>query len=167
MKNLHDILKKENYRKVKFKITKTQHLLIKAKINGVTGNFILDTGASNSCVGFESVDLFLLEAKKSKTKAAGAGATRMFTQLALKNQLQLGTWKDSDFELVIFDLSHVNEALTQHKAKPVHGIIGADILMKGKAIVDYFNHCLYLKHYTFSTKNKQQHHLSSSINPQE
>ncbi|RKS12932.1 aspartyl protease [Flavobacterium sp. 120] len=167
MKNLHDILKKENYRKVKFKITKTQHLLIKAKINGVIGNFILDTGASNSCVGFESVDLFLLEAKKSKTKAAGAGATGMFTQLALKNQLQLGTWKDSDFELVIFDLSHVNEALTQHKAKPVHGIIGADILMKGKAIVDYFNHCLYLKHYTFSTKNKQQHHLSSSINPQE
>ena len=136
MKNLHEILKKENYRKVKFKITKTQHLLIKAKINGVSGNFILDTGASNSCVGFESVDLFLLEAKKSKTKAAGAGATGMFTQLALKNQLQLGSWKDSNFEIVIFDLSHVNEALTQHKAKPVHGIIGADILMKGKAIVD-------------------------------
>ncbi|WP_426062674.1 retropepsin-like aspartic protease [Flavobacterium sp. DSP2-3-1] len=144
MKNLHDILKKENYRKVKFKITKTQHLLIKAKINGVTGNFILDTGASNSCVGFESVDLFLLDAKKSKTKAAGAGATGMFTQLALKNQLRLGSWKDSNFELVIFDLSHVNEALTQHKAKPVNGIIGADILMKGKAIVDYYNHYLYL-----------------------
>jgi predicted aspartyl protease len=144
MKNLHEILKKENYRKVKFKITKTQHLLIKAKINGVSGNFILDTGASNSCVGFESVDLFLLEAKKSKTKAAGAGATGMFTQLALKNQLQLGSWKDSNFEIVIFDLSHVNQALTQHKAKPVHGIIGADILMKGKAIVDYYNHYLYL-----------------------
>ena len=144
MKNLHDILKKENYKKVKFKITKTQHLLIKAKINGVIGNFILDTGASNSCVGFESIDLFLLQAKKSKTKAAGAGATGMFTQLAIKNQLQLGSWKDLDFELVIFDLSHVNEALTQHKAKPVHGIIGADILMKGKAIVDYYNHYLYL-----------------------
>ena len=144
MKNFHDILKKENYKKVKFKITKTQHLLIKAKINGVTGNFILDTGASNSCVGFESVDLFLLDAKKSKTKAAGAGATGMFTQLALKNQLQLGSWKNSNFDLVVFDLSHVNEALTQHKAKPVHGIIGADILMKGKAIVDYYNHYLYL-----------------------
>jgi predicted aspartyl protease len=144
MKNLHNILKKENYKKVKFKITRTQHLLIKAKINGVSGNFILDTGASNSCVGFESVDLFLLEAKKSKTKASGAGATGMHTQLALKNHLQLGSWKDSDFELVIFDLSHVNEALVQHKTKPVHGIIGADILLKGKAIVDYFNHYLYL-----------------------
>ena len=144
MKNLNNILEKENYKKIKFKITKTQHLLIKAKINGVAGNFILDTGASNSCVGFESVDLFALEAQKSKTKAAGAGATGMFTQLALKNKLQLGSWKDSNFELVIFDLSHVNEALTQHKAKPVHGIIGADILMKGKGIIDYFNNCLYL-----------------------
>ncbi|MFV8357094.1 retropepsin-like aspartic protease [Flavobacterium sp. XS1P32] len=139
MKNLQDILKKENYKKVKFKITKTQHLLIKAKINGVIGNFILDTGASNSCVGFESIDLFAFEAQKSKTKAAG-----MFTQLALKNQLQLGSWKDSNFELVIFDLSHVNEALLQRKAKPVHGIIGANIFMKGKAIVDYYNHYLYL-----------------------
>lgn len=144
MKNLKNILKKENYKKIKFKITKTQHILIKAKINGVAGNFILDTGASNSCVGFESVDLFALEAQKSKTKAAGAGATGMFTQIATKNQLQLGSWKDSNFELVIFDLSHVNEALMQHKAKPVHGIIGADVLMKGKAIVDYYNHCLYL-----------------------
>ena len=144
MKNLHDVLKKENYKKIKFKITKTQHLLIKAKVNGVVGNFILDTGASNSCVGFESVDLFLLEAKKSKTQASGAGANGMFTQIAFKNQLQLGNWKDLEFDLVIFDLSHVNEALRQHKAKPVHGIIGADVLMKGKAIVDYYNHYLYL-----------------------
>jgi hypothetical protein len=44
-----------------------------------------------------------------------------------------------------FDLSHVNEALIQHKSKPVHGIIGADVLMKGKAIVDYYNHYLYLQ----------------------
>ncbi|MFV8374393.1 retropepsin-like aspartic protease [Flavobacterium sp. LB1P62] len=145
MKNLHDILKKEKYKKVKFKITKTQHLLIKAKINGVLGNFILDTGASNSCVGFESIDLFSLEAKKSKTKASGAGATGMHTQIATTNILQLGNWKDVAFDLVIFDLSHVNEALIQHKSKPVHGIIGADVLMKGKAIVDYFNYCLYLQ----------------------
>jgi hypothetical protein len=34
----------------------------------VAGNFILDTGASNSCVGFESVDLFALEAKNQRQK---------------------------------------------------------------------------------------------------
>lgn len=145
MKTLPDILKKENYKKIKFKVSKTQHLLIKASINGVKGNFILDTGASSSCVGFESIELFLLEAKKSKTQASGAGATGMSTQTATGNKLQLGNWKHRDFNLVIFDLSHVNEALIEHKAKPVHGIIGADILLKGKAIVDYFNFYLYLQ----------------------
>ena len=91
------------------------------------------------------VSIYLIwKQKNQKTKAAGAGATGMFTQLAFKNQLQIGSWKDTNFELIIFDLSHVNEALTQHKAKSVHGIIGADILMKGKAIVDYYNHYLYL-----------------------
>jgi hypothetical protein len=145
MKNLHEILKKEKYKKINFKVSKTQHLLVKASINGVKGNFILDTGASNSCVGFESITLFKLTADNSTTKAAGAGATGMLTQIAKDNTLQLGRWKDSEFHLVIFDMSHVNEALRQYKAKPVHGIIGADILLQGKAIIDYYNHCLYLK----------------------
>jgi predicted aspartyl protease len=145
MENLHAILQTENYQKIRFKIIKTQHLLVKAKINGIAGNFILDTGASSSCVGFEGIDFFQLKSKKSKTKAAGAGATGMLTQLSTDNKLQLGRWKTDDAALVIFDLSHVNEALTQHKAKPVHGIIGADILLKGKGIIDYYNHYLYLK----------------------
>ncbi|TBX70697.1 acid protease [Flavobacterium silvisoli] len=145
MKNLQELLKKEKYKKINFKVSKTQHLLIKAKINGVSGSFILDTGASNSCVGFDSVDYFKLKAGKSKTKASGAGATGMMTQIAKNNALQIGRWKTEEFHLIIFDMSHVNEALRQYKAKPVHGIIGADILLEGKAIIDYFNHCLYLK----------------------
>ncbi|MFB9109201.1 retropepsin-like aspartic protease [Flavobacterium gyeonganense] len=145
MENLHEVLKKEKYKKIKFKVTKTQHLSIKAKINGVSGTFILDTGASNSCVGFESIEKFELTTKNSKTKAAGAGGTGMKTQISKHNTLQLGSWKNTDFSLVIFDLSHVNEALRQYKAKPVHGIIGADVLLEGKAIIDYYNHYLYLQ----------------------
>ncbi|WP_291151137.1 retropepsin-like aspartic protease [Flavobacterium sp. UBA7680] len=145
MENLHEVLKKEKYKKIKFKVTKTQHLSIKAKINGVSGSFILDTGASNTCIGFESIERFDLSAKKSKTKASGAGGTGMATQISSQNSLQLGNWKNKGFTIVIFDLSHVNEALQSYKAKPVHGIIGADVLLEGKAIIDYYNHYLYLK----------------------
>jgi predicted aspartyl protease len=145
MNYLPYLLKKEKYKKIKFKVSKTQHLLIKVKINEVKGNFILDTGASNSCIGFESVELFQLQANDSKTQASGAGATGMYTQIAAGNRLQLNRWKCKNFDLIIFDLSHVNEALIAYNAKAVHGIIGADILLKGKGIIDYFNHCLYLK----------------------
>lgn len=145
MKAIQELLRKEKYKKINFKVSKTQHLLIKATINGVSGNFILDTGASNSCVGFEAVEKFHLISESSSTQAAGAGATGMYTQLSHHNQLELGRWKNLDFSFVIFDLTHVNSALTQHKAKPVDGIIGADVLLQGKAIIDYYNHCFYLQ----------------------
>lgn len=145
MEDLQDFLKGKKYKKIKFTVLKTQHLLIKGKINGVKGNFILDTGASNSCVGFESVEYFKLNAQFSETKAAGAGATGMETQLAKNNEIQLGNWKNKQLHLIVFDMRHVNEALLQYKTKRVDGIIGADVLLKGKAIIDYCNCCLYLK----------------------
>lgn len=145
MENLYDTLKKAGYKRVKFKISKTQHLLIRAKINGVEGKFILDTGASNSCVDFQGIDHFNLAANDSDTKAAGAGGIGMLTQTSVKNKLKLGRWSTKSFGLVIFDMSHVNEALRQYNAKSVHGMIGADVLMKGKAIIDYYNSCFYLK----------------------
>lgn len=144
MENLYLTLKDKGYKKINFKISKTQHLRIKAAINGVEGDFILDTGASNSCVDFEGIDHFRLNASDSETKAAGAGGVGMLTKSSFKNTLRLGRWKTNDFNLVIFDMSHVNEALRLYKAKPVHGIIGADILLQGKAVIDYYNHCLYL-----------------------
>ena len=145
MEDLQDFLKGKKYKKIKFTVLKTQHLLIKGKINGVKGNFILDTGASNSCVGFESIEQFKLDAQISETKAAGAGATGIETQIAKNNNIKIGSWQNQEMHIVIFDMSHVNDALRHYKTKPVDGIIGADILLKGKAIIDYSNHCLYLK----------------------
>jgi predicted aspartyl protease len=145
MEDIQDFLKEKKYKKIKFKVLKTQHLLISGKINGIKGNFILDTGASNSCVGIEGIEKFQLFAEDSKTKAAGAGATGMITQVSKNNCLQIGRWKINPLILVVFDMSHVNDALISYKTKPVDGIIGADILLKGKAIVDYYNHYLYLK----------------------
>jgi hypothetical protein len=146
MKNeLWEFLLKKEYKKVKLKLTKTNHFEVKATINGVKGWFILDTGASSSCIGFEDVALFNLNAKASNIKAAGAGAIDMITQTAANNTIKIGRWKSPKITLVLFDLTHVNTALTMHNAKPVNGIIGADILKKGKAIIDYNKKYLYLK----------------------
>ena len=142
---LQDFLLKQGYTKIKLHLTKTNHFEIIAKINGVKGLFILDTGASNSCVDFDTASLFKLKVEESDIKAAGAGATDMKTQTSEKNKFTIGKWKDSKAVLVLFSLTHVNTALTTHNSKPVHGIIGADILKKGKAIIDYEKKYLYLK----------------------
>lgn len=145
MGDLKDFLLKKNYTKIKLHLSKTNHFEIKVTLNGVKGLFILDTGASNSCVGFEAVETFGLKAKDSEIKAAGAGATDMSTQISKKNNLKIGKWKNDKVALILFNLSHVNTALISHNSKPVDGIIGADILKKGKAIIDYEKKELYLK----------------------
>ena len=142
MSGLKKLLQKKNYVRIPLRKLVTNHLELDATINGVQGTFILDTGASNSCVGIDMIEFFNLDAKESDTKAAGAGAIDMETQQSEHNALEIGKWKTKNFHLVLFDLTHVNTALTQHKAAEVHGIIGADILEKGKAIIDYNKHIL-------------------------
>lgn len=145
MSSLRKLLEEKGYKRIKLKYTETNHFELVAKINKIEGNFILDTGASSSCVGFEAVTHFKLLAEDSEVKAAGAGATNMLTQIAQQNHMEIKGWKIKKIDLVLFDLTHVNEALVNHKAEKVHGILGADILKKGKAVIDYKNKALYLK----------------------
>ncbi|MBC2843602.1 retropepsin-like aspartic protease family protein [Winogradskyella flava] len=145
METLTDFLINRGYSKVKLKLTKTNHFEIKASINGVNGRFILDTGASSSCVGFEAIERFNLKVKDSEIRAVGAGASDMLTQISSSNDLKIGKWKKRRVALILFNLSHVNNGLVNHNADPVDGIIGADILKKGKAIIDYEKKYLYLR----------------------
>ena len=145
MSSIKKLLEKKGYQKIKLSLTATNHLELKARINRIEGNFILDTGASSSCVGFDAVAHFKLLAQESDVRAAGAGATNMLTQIAQENLVEIKGWKKKKIDLALFDLTHVNDALVKHKAEKVHGIIGADILKKGKAIIDYKSKNLYLK----------------------
>lgn len=142
---LTNILRRKGYTKINLKRLNTNHFEFKVKINGTEGRFILDTGASNSCVDINLAEKFNLEVEDSETKAAGAGAIGMDTKISKGNKLKLKKWRYSSFNIVLFDLTHVNQALVEHNAKPVDGIIGADILEKGKAIIDYKNKKLFLK----------------------
>src|SRR5690606_10229316 len=145
MHSLETFLLEKNYSKVKLRLTKTNHFEIKATINGHEGLFILDTGASSSCLGFVAIERFKLNVEDSEIKAAGAGAGHMDTKMSIKNKVIIGKWHINKMALILFNLIHINEALTKHQAEPVDGIIGADILKKGKAIIDYEKKRLYLK----------------------
>lgn len=143
--SLQQFLLKKGFTKIKLHLTKTNHFELKAIINGKKGRFILDTGASNSCIGFNVADMFTLSVEDSNVKAAGAGAIDMLTKVSKKNVIKIGKWESKKIDLILFDLTHINTALTNHNSNPVDGIIGADILKKTSAIIDYNKKYLYLK----------------------
>jgi predicted aspartyl protease len=144
MVELKDFLAEQGYVRVKLKKTITNHFEIRARINKSRGRFILDTGASKSCVGMQDAEIFDLKTEESEHKASGAGPSEIDTLMSRKNKLEIGKFKLERAQLILIDLQHINNALRKQNAEPVNGIIGADILIKGKAIIDYDKKYLYL-----------------------
>lgn len=145
MSTLKQFLIDKNFHRIKFKISESNHLFLEASINGQKGTFLLDTGASATCVDKAFVNEFGLIGEKEERKVVGTGPTSLTMEISTKNDLEIGGWKKSKNDLIIFDMSHVNNALEESESPRSHGIIGADILKNGKAIIDYKKKCLYLK----------------------
>ena len=141
---LNKFLKSEGYSSVKLIFLKTKHYLIEAKVNSINGRFILDTGASNSCICTSLEDKFKVISEDSKEKASSANSEMTHTKISKRNIIQIGKWED-EINLITFDMNHINSALSQKKIDPIDGIIGADVLKKSKAILDYKSNKLYLK----------------------
>ncbi len=145
MSQLRNLLEENGFYRIPLKKIKSGHYKFSAKINSVKGDFILDTGASTSCIGFDQISYFKLKNEVSKVKAAGAGAINMKTEIAKDNTFALKKWRIISMDFVIFDLSHVNEALQQAEEVSIHGIIGADFLKQTRAVIDYGRNCFYVK----------------------
>ena len=141
---LNKFLKNKGYYSVNLIFLKTKHYLIEANINGINGKFILDSGASNSCVCITKENKFKLETKKSKISASSATSEISETSISKKNLVSISKYENT-IDLVTFDMSHINETFKEKEIESVDGIIGADVLKKSKGVLDYKSNKLYLK----------------------
>ena len=142
--SLNKFLKESGYFNVKLQFLKTKHYSIEAKINGVNGIFILDTGASNSCICTSLENKFKIISKETTEKASSATSEIINTKISKNNTIQIGKWKNK-INLISFNMNHINQVLGEKKINSIDGILGADILKKSKAILDYKSSKLYLK----------------------
>ena len=140
----NSFLKSVGYISVTLKLLKTNHYLLKACINGVEGKFILDSGASSSCMCLSLESKFKIDSKKNKIKASSATSNMEDTRLSKNNTIKLRKWR-STINLVSIDMTHINRVLSEKETESVDGIIGADVLKKSKAVIDYESNKLYLK----------------------
>jgi len=141
---LDDFLINKGYGKIDLKKNEIGHYQFQVTLNNVDGNFILDTGASSSCVGIEFADKYNLYPKSSDFKAAGAGAIDMDTFQSEINSMYLGSIKIDLDSIILFDLTQINEALEQHDSDLIDGIIGADILEQLSAVISYGEKAVYI-----------------------
>ena len=142
--DISNFLEKKGYCKIALEKNEIGHYQLPVSINGIDGNFILDTGASSSCVDTNIVDKYNLTPEESEHKAAGAGAIDMETFQSDIESITIGEVHIELDKIILFDLTQINEALVQHSSNNIDGIIGADILEQHKAIISYEDKAVFL-----------------------
>ena len=106
-------------------------------VNYINGVFIVDTGASNSCINSKLTSKFNLDFEISMEKASSASNQINETYYSKNNILKIGNCEESNFDLVLFDMTFINNSLKEKGGSEVDGIIGGDILNQLNAYINY------------------------------
>ena len=123
------------------------HVFLKMKVNKKSIRVLLDTGASKTVLDKTFVEE---KCKSQKTETIGQSTSSLHSTVSESNityikEIQLDQVKLKNYLVAVIDLTHVNQTYEGVGKKPIFGIVGSDILMERKAIIDYSKKILILK----------------------
>lgn len=132
--------------KTKIPLTRTlsHHLTCILQINGVEGIFLVDTGASNSCLDQIKTQKFITQPDGDILEMSGAGKEKLHATSSEKCTLGVQGITISCLSFMLIDMEAVNNSLAKLNVAPVDGILGGDVLHQKKAIIDYRDLFLYI-----------------------
>jgi len=123
------------------------HPLLEITLFGKAFIMVLDTGASKTA--FDRTALFeaneTTDILASDRLSTGLGTNSMESFTAIISGMFIGSLPIADFEAAVLDLSTINIAYSQMGHPQVLGVLGGDILMKYKAVIDYGKQVVKLK----------------------
>lgn len=124
------------------------HLLVEVVVFGQIFKAVLDTGASKSAFDMEIISGLAPEDQIIHVPdhhAIGLGTTTMERYYVVCPELRMGDLIIENYEVPVFDLSAIKFAYDKLELPPVIGVIGGDIMMDYKAVIDYEHLQLHLK----------------------
>jgi len=123
------------------------HPLLNIKVFGKPFKVVLDTGASKTA--FDKTMLLNAYAEAvlniSDKLSTGLGTNTMESSTAAITDMRIGRLLVDEFEVAVLNLSTINIAYRQLGHPEVLGVLGGDILMKYKAVIDYGKGKMVLK----------------------
>lgn len=123
----------------------TGHQTVEATLNGKPATFVLDTGANMSVVHAAYAERFGLAPQRGvRGAAAGLGGGGAASRASVE-ALRLGSVDIGQAHVVLADLSQVEGPLAKLAGRPIHGIIGQDVMGEHGAVIDVSRAMLYLR----------------------
>jgi hypothetical protein len=143
--NLGGFLAAQGYRMIPLRRLATGHFAIDGTAGTTSLILIVDTGASHTILDQQRAARFRLVLRQERSRAAGLGVADQQVSSAVLRDVIVGPLQLDSLPVSVLDLSHVNEALRQLRVPPVDGIMGADMLLRKQAIIDYGTTRLYIR----------------------
>lgn len=135
------------YTAIPLRVVRTGHHLVEARINAVSGNFVLDTGANVTVVTLGQAKALGIDPANKGVFGLGANIIAppgAQAQLAGIDSFAIGPIAIRQQRVVLADLGQLLEPLGVAAGAKVAGIIGQDVLTEHRAIIDVERPMLYL-----------------------
>ena len=143
---LKDILAKEGYIEIDLQQTIVGHFQIEGIIDGVITDLIVDTGAASTVIDLEFAREHNMGIEATGEQGGGVGSSEMEIFKIQLKEIHIAAFSLQDPVIYAMDFQHMKQSLiSKGIEKPAQGVIGADILIPHKAIIDYAAQKLYLK----------------------
>lgn len=132
------------------------HLFVTGKVEMVPVRMLIDTGASKTVFDKNFLSLHFSETKLQTNEqlTTGVGSNTLQSEITEIKNLQIGRLQIDLLTIAVLDLSHVNETYSLVDFEPISGVIGSDLLVAGKAVINFKKKTLRMKHPTFITADE-------------
>lgn len=123
------------------------HLFVNGHINGQPCSLIIDTGASKTVFALNHIQHILTELPVTQPEMQSTGITAYSLQshLGMINEFKLGNFILNQMEVLLIDLTRIDEIYQKAADRSIWGLIGSDLLLLYKAKLDYGNLTLTLR----------------------
>ncbi len=116
------------------------HILIEGKFDDDTlSSWIIDTGASKTVLDLNLSTFYELidSDHEDDYQSAGINQGMMETSVGKMYRLRFGNLEITGHKVALINLDHVNEIYEKYTSCRIAGLLGGDILMHYKCIIDY------------------------------
>lgn len=131
------------FKPVRLREVRSGHHVVEARVNGRPAAFVLDTGANVTVVHAPFAAQLGISGPGAAGQAVGLGGARQAQRVRLE-ELRVGNVPIRKPFVVRADLAQVVGPLSQLAGRPIHGVIGQDVMKEHRAVIDVARPVLYL-----------------------
>lgn len=121
------------------------HIIVNVEVNGVTGDMIIDTGASVTVIDQHILPKNQHFDLSSELQSGGVNGQINGVRIIRPDSFKIGGKPIPADRLAVMDLGYVNQTYDERLSRKIIGLLGCDFCVRFNAVIDYQNKVFTLK----------------------